>query len=552
MQLDLSNHHCLGAAILGVLSHVIFFIRGEWHMRGYLLTKIYVAITIALLYAEYRYRSSPSAAFQAAGKIAGSYVASLFISMTIYRKCFHRLRHFPGPTAASVTKFWHLWKCPGGKNHLLLEQLSKEYGSFIRTGPEELTIIDPTIVSLIDGPKSQCTKAVWYDIFFPQVALNTTRITDDHANRRRIWDRGFSPAALATYEERIVLYADLLSFRIEGLVREQSPIGIHRHNEAAVNVTEWLSWFAFDVMGEIAFGKSFGMLHNGKWHMNTRLSVDAMDMLGPISPAPWIARIVLDIAPWLPVVRDWFSMLQWCRDCMGERLSKKEAKSSDISHWLIEAFKKDLPTSNRQWLDGDAVTMVVAGSGTVAVALIFAFYELARNPPEQDRLLSELKKIDIRDKVQLQKCAHLTAVIQETLRLYPPVPTGGYRVTPPSGLFLNGTCIPGNITVVTPKYSIGRLASCYESPERFVPERWTQKKEMIYNGQGFAPFSGGKFGCIGKSLAMSEMRLVIALLVTKFKISFSENEKGETFLTELRDQFTFAPGELKLMFSIRS
>ncbi|KAJ8129220.1 hypothetical protein O1611_g4409 [Lasiodiplodia mahajangana] len=549
MQSVLRHHYCLEAATLGLLSHVAVFIRGEWHMRGPLLVKIYSGLIIAVLYAEYCRHDDFVAAILAAWSIIASYMTGLFVSITVYRKYFHRLRHFPGPSAAAVSKFWHVWKCSRQENYLLLEELSSKYGPIVRTGPEELTIIDPAVFSVIDGPKSPCNKAAWYDIVLPQVALNTTRSTKDHATRRRIWDRGFSPAALACYEERIAEYADLLTARIEGLVRQGGLVDGHEH--ATVNVTEWFSWFAFDVMGEFAFAKSFGMLHDGKWHLKIRLLIDAMSMLGPVSPVLWLSRLMFGMRPRTSLVKDWFSMLQWCKDCMDERLQEK-VEHLDVSHWLIiGAFHKGLQTSDREWLNGDAVTIVVAGSGTVAVALTFAFFELAKSPVQQDRLYREVVDVDIRDRIQLQKCTHLNAVIQETLRLYPPVPTGGYRVTPPSGVFINDTHIPGNTTVMAPRYSIARLETAYECPNQFIPERWTTQQEKVKDKRGFSPFSQGKFGCVGKSLAMSEMRIVIALLVKKFKISFTDDDKGRSLFTGLRDRFTFAPGDLQLRFSIR-
>lgn len=83
-------------------------------------------------------------------------------------------------------------------------------------------------------------------------------------------------------------------------------------------------------------------------------------------------------------------------------------------------------------------------SDTVAPALVFAFYELARNSAQQDKLLLELQGVDIYSRVQVQRCDHLTAIINETLRLYPPVPTGGYRQSSSAGVVVNGTYIPGN------------------------------------------------------------------------------------------------------------
>lgn len=191
-------------------------------------------------------------------------------------------------------------------------------------------------------------------------------------------------------------------------------------------------------------------------------------------------------------------------------------------------------------------------SDTIAPTLVFAFYELARSPLHQHIILEEVKEIDLHDYLQLQGCEHLTALINETLRLYPPVPTGGYRQSPLTGMMINETYSPGNVTIVAFRYSLARLESAYECADQFIPERWTTKTHMLRDRRAFAPFSQGRFNCVGRNLAMREMRLVIAMLVKKFKVDFWEGEDGQRLFPDLRDQFTPAPGTLNLRFKVRN
>ncbi|KAI0427569.1 cytochrome P450 [Xylaria sp. FL1042] len=539
----------LGAALLGILSHLAFFIRGEWHMRVPALIASYSIFTIFLLYAEYSVVGDFSTSIKVVRDSILSYAGSLFTSIIIYRRYFHRLRAFPGPPFASITKFWHLWKSFGGKNHLLIEQLSRRYGSIIRTGPEELTIIDAAIPHIIDSSKSQFTKATFYDVVLPMVAINTTRNADDHDSRRRIWNKGFSSKAMAGYENLVLRYVELLAHQIENQVHEKSSTTSPKG--PIINVTDWFSWFAFDVMGEFGFSRSFQMLQDRKWHSKIRLLVDGMSAGSSLTPVPWLAQLGKSVMPRVSLVKNWNSMLQWCSECMDERRQMK-GEYLDLSHWLINAYIEDgYRQTDLAWLNGDAVTLIVAGSGTVSVVLTFAFYHLAKNPSQQEKLYNEIKDIDVCDRVQLQNCTHLTAFINEALRLYPPVPTGGNRVTPPAGVTINGTYIPGGVTIVAPKYSIHRLESSYVSADQFIPERWTTRPDMIKDNSGFAPFSLGKYGCIGKTLAMTEMRLVISFLLKKFEIKFQDSDAGETLFASLKDNFTFDAGNLHLKFLMR-
>lgn len=279
-------------------------------MQAPLLVWIYSCLSLALFSTVLYLGADISTSLKTSSLVASSYATGMFTSIIIYRKYFHRLRNFPGPWAAGATKFWHVWQCRTGQNYLVIEQLYKKYGPVIRTGPEEITIINSAVPLAVDGPGSGCTKAVWYDFLLPELALNTTRSKKDHDSRRRIWDRGFSKKALAAYEERVVEFAETLASRIEELARQDDP----------VNITDWFYWFTFDVMGEFAFARSFSMLQNEQWHPAVKLLRKAMGLLGPFSPVPWLAQIAFYITPWMFVVRDWLAMMQWCKKRMGERI----------------------------------------------------------------------------------------------------------------------------------------------------------------------------------------------------------------------------------------
>lgn len=95
-------------------------------------------------------------------------------------------------------------------------------------------------------------------------------------------------------------------------------------------------------------------------------------------------------------------------------------------------------------------------SDTVAPTLVFTFYELVLHPHHQQRLFEEIRFVDINDLSALRSLPHLNGVINESLRVHPPVPTGGYRQSPEGGMSIGGQYIPGNITIVAPRYTLGK------------------------------------------------------------------------------------------------
>lgn len=70
----------------------------------------------------------------AAMEVTAAYLVTLFTSMTAYRLFFHRLRRFPGPFGARVSKIWHAWQVRSSENHLVMDKIYHQYGTFARTG----------------------------------------------------------------------------------------------------------------------------------------------------------------------------------------------------------------------------------------------------------------------------------------------------------------------------------------------------------------------------------------------------------------------------------
>lgn len=74
---------------------------------------------------------------------------------------------------------------------------------------------------------------------------------------------------------------------------------------------------------------------------------------------------------------------------------------------------------------------------------------------------------------------------------------------------------------------------------------------MILNKTAFAPFSVGRYGCIGKNLALMELRTVASELITKFDVSFAPKEDGTALFKKTEDYFTMGLADLMLQFTER-
>ena len=179
------------SAVAGVLSHMLYFVRGEHH----LYVTSYVGVTIAVFVAVFRfhlYVLPPQQAFTRTCCIAIVYIAALCISITVYRMFFHPLRHFPGPRSMRTSKFVHAFRSRRLDNHHQMGRLHQRYGDIVRTGPNELTLFSPEAYVALHGAQSKCTKSDWYDVLKPSHSFHSTRAKDIHGKRKRVWERAFS------------------------------------------------------------------------------------------------------------------------------------------------------------------------------------------------------------------------------------------------------------------------------------------------------------------------------------------------------------------------
>ena len=91
------------------------------------------------------------------------------------------------------------------------------------------------------------------------------------------------------------------------------------------------------------------------------------------------------------------------------------------------------------------------------MTLIYIFHHLAQESQHLQKIQQEVDSLEsIHELATLQTLPHLNAVVNETLRLHPAVPTGGLRQVPPGGAQLCGRFVPGNTTICAPRYNIAR------------------------------------------------------------------------------------------------
>lgn len=158
------------------------------------------------------------------------------------------------------------------------------------------------------------------------------------------------------------------------------------------------------------------------------------------------------------------------------------------------------------------ITILIAGHETTANLLTWVFYLLGKHPEAGVRLLLELGQAVQGKDLHYGIVTHLPytqAVIQETLRLYPPAWAILRESFEP--VELGGTKISGHGSYIISPYSIHRDPNVFANPDKFEPERFLQHAHELPRF-AYLPFGAGSRACIGSQFAMMEATLILAAI----------------------------------------
>ena len=173
-------------------------------------------------------------------------------------------------------------------------------------------------------------------------------------------------------------------------------------------------------------------------------------------------------------------------------------------------------------LRDQVITFIGAGHETTAVALSWTLSLLARHPEADRRLRAEVADVlggRTPDVADLPRLNYARRVVQESLRLYPPV-YGVIRDVLEDDE-IDGFHIPARSKIVLCTYVTHRHPEVWPDPEAFDPDRFTPERSEGRPRLALYPFLGGPHHCIGQEFAMMEVTLVLAMIAQSFRFQLA-------------------------------
>ncbi|KAI0473336.1 cytochrome P450 [Xylariaceae sp. FL0804] len=451
-----------------------------------------------------------------------------YLTWAAYALFLHPLREFPGPVTHRVSWLPRQYHLVRGELPFHVAALHARYGPVVRITPDELAISTPRAWRDIYGHRSSAEPELPKSERFyrmakhaPRNILNADR--EEHSMLRRLTSHGFSERSMRGQEPIIGSYVDLLVRRL----RAQSAGG-----EKPVNMREWLNWTTFDIIGDLGLGSSFGCLEQSDYHpwvarimqgVRQATLLSAAASLGLRKPIEWVARSGL-------LAQN--KSINLMREKMQARVAKADVERPDLIEGLVRARAKLGGDDDDQMrkLTSNAQFFVAAGSETTATLLSGAVFLLSSHPAAYARVVDEVRGTFASDEeitlLSVQRLPYMLAVLNESLRHYPPVTTGLPRQVPRGGTIIDGHFVPENTVVAVWQWAINHSLDYWTEPQSFVPERWMGDVRFADDQlEACQPFSVGPRNCIGRNLAYAEMRLILAKILYNFDMKLDDGSR---------------------------
>ncbi|XP_010510801.1 PREDICTED: alkane hydroxylase MAH1-like [Camelina sativa] len=213
-----------------------------------------------------------------------------------------------------------------------------------------------------------------------------------------------------------------------------------------------------------------------------------------------------------------------------EIISGERETSMDVLTYYINVDTtkyKLLKPKNDMFIRDVVFSLLAAGRDTTSAALTRFFWLLSMHPQVMAKIRDEINtKYDPAD---LEKLVYLHAVLSETLRLYPPVPFN-HKSPAKSDVLPSGHKVEANSKIIISVYALGRMRSVWgEDASDFKPERWISDKGRLRQEPSykFLAFNSGPRTCLGKNLALSQMKIVAVNIIRNYEFKIVEGQKIE-------------------------
>ncbi|CAN8247137.1 unnamed protein product [Cochlearia groenlandica] len=303
--------------------------------------------------------------------------------------------------------------------------------------------------------------------------------------------------------------------------------------------------FSFDTISKLSFGFDPDCLRfpfptsEFAVAFDTASTLSAKRALAPF-PLLWKIKRFLKIGSEKKLKESIDAINRLAGDLIKER---RKTGLTGNNNDLISKFMAVVAEDDDEYLRDIVVSFLLAGRDTVAAGLTGFFWLLTRHPKVENRIREELNRVMSPglDSLtasfdEMRDMDYLHAALYESMRLYPPVQFDS-KFALNDDVLADGTIVRSGTRVTYHTYAMGRMNRIWGPDyQEFKPERWLDNKGKFRpeNPVKYPVFQAGARLCVGKEMAIMEMKSIAVAIVRRFEIGFAGSVTTETL--------RFAPG----------
>jgi cytochrome P450 len=367
---------------------------------------------------------------------------------------------------------------------------------------------------------------------------------EDWRRQRKLMAPAFNPASVQQYFPQVKFVTKRLSRLLHSRAQAGAPFEIQRDfMNYAVDVTTWLTT-GCDVNTMETGGEEFQRdLEEAFPAIARRIN----------APFPYWRYVQLGrdrrLNEALTRLRGRVNHMVAAR---RERTPVKNLLDGDLLDALVQARDEDGEPLSEKEIFGNIITMLTAGEDTTAYSLAWTILFMTRAPEVQQRMRAEVERVLGGSAVverfeQLEGLEFIEAVALEAMRLKPVAPALFLEAN--EDLLVLDTCIPRGMNIAALTSFDALAEENFTFAGEFRPERWLANERpetWNHNVRAFMPFGGGARVCPGRSLAMIEIKFVLAMICRQFQV-----QRYEAAGT-LDERFVFSVAPANLHVTLRA
>lgn len=492
-----------------------------------------------------------------------------------------RLRHVPGPRYCRIANFALTYHEITNTRTKWIHSLHRQYGPVICISSNEIHFNTTSALKPISGINTTVAKNEFYNVYAAHGHGNMFSTIDARvrAEKRRGQAHLYSRTSLSRpdFQETLVRKIEAFRRRVsERIVRDQGILDLYL----------LLNCYTVDMVSALVYGEAHGtstLKNSAKGQKNVlRVKADLRTSRNWVriwrKAGYFTFSRTVKLSHWLLAKLDYILELYSAQET--------ESESIGLDDYVTESGQTSIETAKTMKLDYESTLVgkllnrgdtdlailsesrdhIIAGSDTTTNVLAYILSYLAQNTNVRLELRSSLVEMArlpdsgvLADFSELDNSATLDAVVKEGLRLWTAIPMTLPRVTTVP-MEIAGYRIPEGTNIGVQSYSLHRDPTIFLEPDTFDYTRWLvdNHKENVSDRRKrmdsqIWSFSSGSRSCIGQSLAIMELKFLIANLCSLFDFEFigtKEDVRRGMQMDESVTSFTMTPNvkEMRMRF----